>query len=221
MRRVTLVCGPPCAGKTTYVRQHAQPGDLIADQDRLGPTAMRRALSQIARMTTGTAWVIRCCPGPQRRDQLARSIRATDMVLINPGRAELLARANGRPDPGRQVATILRWYADEDTDRTPGTRTTSTTQKTTTERGLGWTHQQERKRQLATLRPGTPCPRCHLPMHRAQLLDLDDFPGRVFGGPQTKRLAHRRCNRSAGATLGNRLRAARAQPQRAITSRRW
>lgn len=39
-------------------------------------------------------------------------------------------------------------------------------------------------------------------------VDLDDFPGRVFGGPQVKLLAHRFCNRSAGASLGNQLRAA-------------
>lgn len=33
MRSVTLVCGPPCAGKSTYVQQHAQPGDTILDLD--------------------------------------------------------------------------------------------------------------------------------------------------------------------------------------------
>ena len=36
-------------------------------------------------------------------------------------------------------------------------------------------------------------------MFRGQFLDLDDFPGRVFGGPQVKLLAHRSCNRRAGA----------------------
>jgi hypothetical protein len=77
---------------------------------------------------------------------------------------------------------------------------------TTTQRGLGGDHQQDRKRQLAQLRDGDPCPRCGGPMFRGQLLDLDDFPGRVFGGPQVKRLAHRSCNRRAGAILGNRLR---------------
>lgn len=33
--RLTLVCGPPTAGKNTYVRGHAQPGDLIVDLDAL------------------------------------------------------------------------------------------------------------------------------------------------------------------------------------------
>jgi hypothetical protein len=38
-------------------------------------------------------------------------------------------------------------------------------------------------------------------MFRGQFLDLDDFPGRMFGGPQTKLLAHRSCNRRAGAYM--------------------
>ena len=32
---VTVVCGPPGAGKTTYVTEHAEPGDLIIDFDPL------------------------------------------------------------------------------------------------------------------------------------------------------------------------------------------
>lgn len=32
---ITVVCGPPAAGKTTYVRKHAEPGDLIVDWDDL------------------------------------------------------------------------------------------------------------------------------------------------------------------------------------------
>lgn len=43
-------------------------------------------------------------------------------------------------------------------------------------------------------------------MYRGQYLDLDDWPGRVFGGPQVKLLAHRSCNRRAGAILTNRMR---------------
>jgi len=40
-------------------------------------------------------------------------------------------------------------------------------------------------------------------------LDLDDFPGRVFGGPQVKRLSHRFCNRAAGARVTNMIKAMR------------
>lgn len=30
---VTVVTGPPCSGKSTYVRTHAQPGDIVIDFD--------------------------------------------------------------------------------------------------------------------------------------------------------------------------------------------
>jgi hypothetical protein len=89
---------------------------------------------------------------------------------------------------------------------------------TTTQRGLGFPHQRDRKRQLAGLRDGQPCPRCGRPMYRWQYLDLDDFPGRMFGGPQVKLLSHRYCNRAAGARMGNRIRGY-ARPRR--PSRRW
>lgn len=32
---LTVVTGPPCSGKSTYVREHAQPGDVVIDFDLL------------------------------------------------------------------------------------------------------------------------------------------------------------------------------------------
>ena len=113
------------------------------------------------------------------------------------------------------------------------------TRPTTTQRGLGHAHQAERRRQLAALRDGDPCARCELrgvyhPMYAALVtwrngrpvsayLDLDDFPGRAYGGPQVKRLSYRRCNRQAGSRLGNRMRGWRRDGGRlpAQPSRRW
>lgn len=107
-------------------------------------------------------------------------------------------------------------------------------QGNTTAVGLGWPHQQARQRALAALQDGDPCARCQQrgiehPLTRdlitrrpggrytAPLLDLDDFPGRAYGGPQTKRLSHRACNRRAGAAAGNRMR--RGKPRTRYT--RW
>lgn len=107
--------------------------------------------------------------------------------------------------------------------------------RTTTERGLGAGHQQARRAALAALRDGDPCARCELqgiyhPMTRglvtwangvpsSRFLDLDDFPGRAYGGPQVKRLSWRRCNRRAGAVLTNKIRAARRP--RGTAYNRW
>lgn len=108
-------------------------------------------------------------------------------------------------------------------------------QGSTTQRGLGAPHQSARQQALATMPEGALCARCAAhgiehPMTRAAitrrpdgryvapLLDLDDFPGRVYGGPQVKRLSWRKCNRRAGARLSNRSRGiARAWR----TARRW
>lgn len=97
-------------------------------------------------------------------------------------------------------------------------------QKTTTERGLGHRHQQARKRALRAHQDGAPCPFCGEGMFRTQDLDLDHSVPRALGGTKGDRLAHRSCNRSAGARMGNRMRGAarRAASARAVpTSRVW
>ena len=99
----------------------------------------------------------------------------------------------------------------------------------TTQRGLGWRdHQQPGRQLLARWRPGDLCARCGQPMQhrwilrpdgtRTSAIDVDDFPGRMFGGPQVKRLSHRYCNRAAGARMGN---ARRGQSRAWRTSRAW
>lgn len=106
----------------------------------------------------------------------------------------------------------------------------------TTARGLGGTHQKTRETLLRNLQDGDLCARCAArglahPMFRRLItwrngkprspwLDLDDFPGRAFGGHQVKRLSYRSCNRSSGAVLGNRMRAAQ-RPARQQAYTRW
>jgi len=91
---------------------------------------------------------------------------------------------------------------------------------TTTQRGLGHSHQRARKQALAALRDGDPCARCETlgryhPMYRGypELLELDDFPprsvARALGIEPVKKLSWKRCNRSHGGRLGNRIKALR------------
>jgi len=73
-----------------------------------------------------------------------------------------------------------------------------------------WPHQKARRKAIASLVEGTRCWRCGRPMFRWQDLDLDHVVPVVLGGTDSGTvLAHARCNRSAGATLGNRLRGRR------------
>lgn len=68
--------------------------------------------------------------------------------------------------------------------------------------------QAQRRKQLLPYAIGTDCPLCGLPMYEGQSLDLDhSVPVALGGGAEPgDRMAHASCNRSAGATLGNRLR---------------
>src|SRR5690606_13751161 len=99
-RRVVLVCGPPAAGKSTWVADHAEPGDRVVDLDqicrRLGSKdphqhpqhildqARRARLAeetQVARMTAGTAWVIRTMPEPERRDRKSTRLNSSHVKI--------------------------------------------------------------------------------------------------------------------------------------------
>lgn len=116
--RVVLVAGPPCAGKSTYAYQQAGPGDVVLDQDELGPAEMLRQLGQLGRVE-GTAWVIRCAPGPTRRRELAELLGA-EVVLLMPSLHTLMSRARERTEARRHVRAIQKWLAEEAADAPPG-----------------------------------------------------------------------------------------------------
>ena len=97
---------------------------------------------------------------------------------------------------------------------------------TTTQRGLGAEHQAARRRALAhlTANPGQPCLRCGQPMTINMPLDYDHQLPRALGGASGPRaLAHRHCNRSHGARLGNKLRASQrpASSHVSVVSEQW
>jgi hypothetical protein len=157
MRRVTLVCGPSCAGKSTYVADHADPGDLILDQDEIGNAAMRRGLAQVAAMDTGTAWVIRCCPGPDQRAALAQQIRADEIVLLLPSEADLIARATHRPNPRRYIQAVRYWLDIEAGTTAPPVKRAATPAPRSRHRG-GRPYRRARAHMFAMY--GTVCIHC-------------------------------------------------------------
>lgn len=112
MRRVILVTGAPCSGKTTYVAGHRGEDDLVLDQDDLGAAAMNRAIEHVTAMRDGTAWVIRCCPGELSRAALAEQIGAELVHLAEP-RDVLLARARKRHGAPRHVQAVKHWLEVE------------------------------------------------------------------------------------------------------------
>jgi predicted kinase len=128
MRRVVLVCGPPCSGKSTLVNARCSPTDLVADFDAVaralgspgkwmhphavGDAAERemdRLVDQVAGMDSGAAWIIRCAPESELRAALAARLRADRVVVLLPPLGVLMARARQRPLAEQTRRAVLRW----------------------------------------------------------------------------------------------------------------
>lgn len=125
---VTLVAGPPCAGKNTYVREQAQPGDVIVDYDEIMvrlsgqplhhhdeahiETALAerdRAISQL--LASGRrGWIIASAPTSRQRHQYG-----TQVVVVLPSQAEAIRRCRDeRPDGWERF--VREWYQRYETD---------------------------------------------------------------------------------------------------------
>lgn len=128
-RHVTLICGPPCGGKTTWARQHAAPGDLIVDadqyaQDAGSPTPWNhsahhhrvaqdewwRQVKAIGKMPDVTAWIIRCAPRAADRRRIEHLSGASQVVILRASHTELARRAELRPDPHTTQRAIRHWH---------------------------------------------------------------------------------------------------------------
>jgi len=132
--RVKLICGPPAAGKSTYVRANARPDDVIIDLDMIArqcgmgrhrPGATR-ALLLIRNQRLATlanepheriAWVIISAPSKGLRQWWcsALGVLPADLMVLVPTRTELRRRIINDPDRADVVdlhlSLIDRWFA--------------------------------------------------------------------------------------------------------------
>lgn len=117
---VTIVCGPPASGKTTYVRERAKPADTIIDIDQIAAKIdpsyrqwegmlqsdllnksirVRNALlGSLARAKYGRAWFIVSAPTQAERDWWQSKLGG-EIVLLHPGTDECKRRAVQRGTP--------------------------------------------------------------------------------------------------------------------------
>lgn len=140
---ITVVTGPPASGKSTHVREHAEPGDIVVDFDVLATAfgspdrhdapkdvadvafaARAAAIEQILDGVDADAWIIHTQP----KAEWIAEYEAADAVFveIDPGLEACLKQAedDGRPE---WTADVIRdWYRQRNADDTNKTATPST-----------------------------------------------------------------------------------------------
>lgn len=120
---LTVVMGAPCSGKSTYVREHAAPGDIVIDFDVLAqalgspdahdhPTHIRMVTIDMRRTAIASAvqqhyaghtvWIVDINPG-ERMPAYRRA--GAEFVTMEASREELHARAD-RERPERWHSLI-------------------------------------------------------------------------------------------------------------------
>lgn len=134
-KQVFIVFGAPLSGKTTYVKENMEDGDLIVDMDyiyhaiSLAPIhthsvelqrtafAVRDFLYDQIRMRNGnwtTAWVVASLPRKDERARLASRLGAST-ILIEATQEECIRRLINDPSDHRGIAfenVIRGWFRD-------------------------------------------------------------------------------------------------------------
>lgn len=125
---IHVITGPPCAGKSTYLKEHAKDGDLKVDFDRIAKTlgateshnaegivkkaafAARDAIIKVAIDNPDEeSWIIHTQPTD---DQMkAYKDAGSDIIVLDPGKDECLARAERDKRPQQTIDAINRWYS--------------------------------------------------------------------------------------------------------------
>jgi hypothetical protein len=135
----TVVIGPPCGGKSTYIRERAKRGDVIIDLDRIALAlstedtghhdypghiraialqARQAALAAARRFDGLNVWLIHTDPSPQALSDYKR--RGAKVVMCDPGVDECLRRA-----VGQRPAWVTWWRGNPATRMSSGRRRTT------------------------------------------------------------------------------------------------
>lgn len=121
---VRIVVGPPCAGKSTYCAENAEPGDVIVDYDKLASAlgssvahaadgavrdaafAARDAAIDTLLKSGDPGWIIHT--SPQLSSVAKYRAVGAEFIVIDPGIDVCLERAAERPEG---TAGVIRdWY---------------------------------------------------------------------------------------------------------------
>jgi len=131
MSKITVIIGPPCAGKSTYAKDNAKDGDVVVDYDliaqalgakkpheshgsvrELALTVRWVVVDRIIEGIDADSWIIHTAPGKNLIDQYVNA--GAVFKLVEPSMDTCIERAinDGRPE-GTEEA-IRNWYDSRD-----------------------------------------------------------------------------------------------------------
>ncbi len=127
--KITVIVGPPVAGKSSYAWSNAADGDVVVDYDRIaqalgskvphGATGAVQQVAQSARLSAifrilhgvdGPAWTLHTNPNTEQINEYVDA--GASFILIDPGKDACIERAHADGRPPETIAAIEVWYAN-------------------------------------------------------------------------------------------------------------